>query len=279
MAALARDPYLPSAARLVVRGRWPAARLRSRFVASSHRLPPSCQELVDDAWAEALAVPGVRLFNGALCRLESHQADAQGLLLTLSRTTYKAYLGSNVRHGEWAERHGPCVLANPVGTSVALRSCDGLLVFGVRSASVALYPRHAHPFGGTVEVPEPGGEVDLIAEMARELGEEAGIARSELDDLRAIALAEDCTLRQPELIFAARSRLTAAAINARLDPEEHTACWMLADEQAAIDEVLAGRIAVSPVLRATLLAWGAERFGPEWLAQAGGRRPLPAAER
>jgi 8-oxo-dGTP pyrophosphatase MutT (NUDIX family) len=270
MPGAARDPHLPSAARLVVRGSWPAPCLRSRFVASSHRLPPSCQELVDDAWAEALAVPGVRLFNGALCRLEGHQADAGGLLLTLSRTTYKAYLGSNVRHGEWADSHGPGALANPVGTSVALRSSDGVLVFGVRSARVALYPGHAHPFGGTMEVPEPGSEVDLIAEMARELAEEAGLARSELDELRAIALAEDCILRQPELIYAARTRLTAAAIAGRLDPEEHTACWMLPDEQAEIDRVLAGAIPVSPVLRATLLAWGAERFGDEWLAQAGG---------
>jgi hypothetical protein len=270
MAVSARDPYLPTAARLLVRGSWPAARLRSRFVASSHQLPPSCQEQVDDAWAQALAVPGVRLFNGALCRLEGHQADAQGLLLTLSRTTYKAYLGSNVHHPEWACLHGPGVLANPVGTSVALRSGDGVLVFGMRSASVALYPGHVHPFGGTMEVPEPGGQVELIGEMERELAEEAGIARSELDDLRAIALAEDCTLRQPELIYAARTQLTAAAIAARLDPEEHTACWMLRDELSEIDAVLAGRVPVSPVLRATLLAWGAERFGLDWLEHHGG---------
>jgi hypothetical protein len=265
------DPYLPSAARLLVQGSWPASRLRSRWVASSHRLPPSCQEQVDDAWATALAVPGVRLFNGALCRLEGHQADAQGLLLTLSRTTYKDYLGSNVHHTEWAERHGPDVLANPVGTSVALRSSDGVLVFGMRSARVALYPRHAHPFGGTMEVPEPGGQVDLIAEMERELAEEAGIERGELDDLRVIALAEDCTLRQPELIYAAHARLSAAAINARLDPEEHTACWMVRDEQQEIDGVLGGAIPLSPVLRATLLAWGAKRFGQDWLAHAGHR--------
>jgi hypothetical protein len=267
----ARDPGQRAAARLLVRGSWPAPRLRTRFVASSHRLPASCQEQVDDAWVTALAVPGVRLFNGALCRLEGHQADAQGLLLTLSRTTYKDYLGSNVHHAEWAAVHGAGVLANPVGTSVALRSSDGVLVFGVRSARVALYPGHAHPFGGTMEVPEPGREVDLIAEMAREIAEEAGIARHELDDLRAIALGEDCALRQPELIYAARTRLTAAAIAARLDPEEHTACWMLRDELSAIDGVLAGAAAVSPVLRATLLAWGAERFGPQWLAQAVGQ--------
>jgi hypothetical protein len=279
MAVPGRDPYLPAAARLLVRGSWPAARLRSRFVASSHQLPPSCQEQVDDAWAQALAVPGVRLFNGALCRLEGYRADAQGLLLTLSRTTYKAYLGSNVHHPEWAERHGPGALANPVGTSVALRSSDGVLVFGLRSPSVALYPDHAHPFGGTMEVPEPGREVDLIGELERELAEEAGIARHELDDLRAIALAEDCTLRQPELIYAARTRLSAAAVSARLDPEEHTACWMLPDERSEIDGVLAGRVAVSPVLRATLLAWGAERFGPEWLVRQGGQEWPPSAAR
>ncbi len=268
--AQTRDPFHPSAARLLVRGDWPAARLHTRFVASSHRLPPSCQEQVDDAWTTALAVPGVRLFNGALCRLEGYHADARGLALTLSRTTYKAYLGSNVHHGEWADRLGHGALANPVGTSIALCSSDGQLVFGLRSHRVALYPGHAHPFGGTMEVPEPGSAVDLITEIARELEEEVALARSELDELRAIALAEDCVLRQPELVYAARTRLTAVEISARLDLEEHSACWLLPDQPAEILRVLDGAIPVTPVLRATLLAWGAERYGAAWLARAAG---------
>jgi hypothetical protein len=259
------NPHGADSVAVLARGSWPAERLRTTWGGSSHCLPAPYQEQVDDAWVDALAVPGVRLFNGALCRLEAHEVDEHGLHLRLSRTTYKDYLGTNVRHPDWSE---PQLLANPVGTSVALLSGDGILVFGMRGDSVALYPRHAHPFGGTMEVPEPGSTVDLIAEMAREIEEEIGINRHELDDLRAIALTEDRILRQPELVYAARTSLACANIMVRLDLHEHTACWTVPDDASAIEAVLCGPMPVSPVLRATLLAWGAERFGVTWLSAA-----------
>lgn len=270
MSAPARriDPYGADSVCIHARGTWPAERLSTSWAESTHCLSPSCQEQVNDAWVDALSVPGVRLFNGALCRLESHVSDDRGLHLTLSRTTYKDYLGTNARNPEWADLHGPHVLANPVGTSVALLSGDGYLIFGMRGVSVALYPRHAHPFGGTMEIPEPGRRVDLMAEMTREIEEEIGITKLELDGLRAIALAEDCTMRQPELIYAARTSLDRSAIVERLDLLEHTACWMLRNDADAIDDVLGGEMPVSPVLRATLLAWGADRYGSGWLAAA-----------
>lgn len=260
------DAYDPRAARVLARGRWPRSRLRSSWVASSHHLPAPLQEAVDDAWVEALAVPGVHLFDGAQCRLEGFTADAGGLHLALSRTTYKAYLGTNARHPHWADQHGPGILANPVGTSVALRSRDGHLVFGVRGDAVALYPRHAHPFGGTMEPSAPGSEVDLIAEMARELIEEIGLGSGDLDALEAIALTEDRAMRQPELVYAAQANLDCAAIVARLDLQEHTACWTLPDRREDLDATLRGAMPVTPVLRGTLLAWGAARFGDAWLA-------------
>lgn len=266
---MAIDPYHPASARILALGSWPAARLRSSWVPSSHRLTPSLQEAVDDAWVDALAVPGVHLFNGAQCRLERFTTDDRGLHLELSRTSYKDYLGTNARHPEWADSHGPGILANPVGTSVALRSRDGHLVFGRRGDAVALYPRHVHPFGGTMEPPEPGRAVDLIGEIARELAEEIGIAPGDLEDLRAIALTEDMTMRQPELVYAARSTLGCDAIVARLDLHEHTACWTLPDRRESIEGVLRGTMPVTPVLRGTLLAWGAERFGRAWLEAQG----------
>lgn len=262
------DPYGAESVVIHAQGTWPAERLRSSWTASTHCLTPSCQELVNDAWVEALSVPGVRLFNGALCRLESHTVDDRGLHLALSRTTYKEYLGTNARHPEWGDLPDPHLLANPVGTSVALVSSDGFLIFGLRGESVALYPRHAHPFGGTMEVPEPGQYVDLMSEMEREIEEEIGITPAELDDLHAIALAEDRTIRQPELVYAARTCLDRNAIVGRLDLHEHTACWTLRDDAELIDDVLAGEMPVSPVLRATLLAWGAKRYGAAWFSIA-----------
>jgi hypothetical protein len=254
--------------RFLARGDWPATRLASAWIErGSQRLDATQQAAVEAAWLAAGARPGVYLFDGSLCRLESFHADADGLRLALSATTYKAFMGTNGAHPEWADTHGPHALANPLGTSVALRSSDGHLVFGRRSQAVALYPGCAHPFGGTMEIPAPGTAVDIIAEAARELAEEVGVAGDDLVDLRAIALMEDLRLRQPELVYAARCRRDLATLIARLDRQEHDACWTVPDDPDAIATALTGDGPITPVLRGTLLAWGALRFGDAWFAR------------
>jgi 8-oxo-dGTP pyrophosphatase MutT (NUDIX family) len=246
-------------------GDWPAGRLRATMVRSGLRLTPDLEAAITGAWEEALRQPGVHLFDGPLCRLERATADDQGLHLSLSPTSYRVFMGTNARHPGWADLHGPQVMAAAVGTSVVLCSSDGRLVFGRRSQRVALYPGCAHPFGGTMEPPPDGSPPDLLGEMRRELHEEVGITASDLADLRVIALVEDRRLRQPELVYAARTHLSSNAITARLDAEEHTACWSLPDERTAIDAVFTQRQAVTPVLAGTLLAWGWRRFGEDWL--------------
>lgn len=237
------------------------------MVPSGLRLTPELSATIERVWNEARAQQGVDLFDGPLCRLEGFTADHGGLRLHLSPTSYRIFIGTNGRHPQWADDHGRQVMADPVGTSVILRSSDGVLVFGRRSQRVALYPGFAHPFGGTMEPPPAGTAVDLLAEMRRELSEEVGISPDDLSDLRVIALIEDRRLRQPELIYAAQTALTAEAINRRLDLHEHTGCWMLADDQRDIDGALSGNAVMTPVLAGALLCWGWQRFGELWLDQ------------
>ena len=253
---------------LLAVGNWPRQCLRTRWLASSHRLNPSQREAVDDAWVTALAQPGVHLFNGSQCRLESWSAGDGALTLVLSRSCYQDYLGTNAAHPQWADLHGPGVLANPLGTSVALESGDGQLIFGRREHTVALYPGQPHPFGGTMEPPEPGSDVDLIAEMQREITEEICLTTSDLDYLHAIALSEDRRLRQPELVYAAHSPLPCAEIERRLDRHEHSVCWTLPATASDVIAILISDVTLTPVLRATLISWGIWRFGRRWLSSA-----------
>jgi 8-oxo-dGTP pyrophosphatase MutT (NUDIX family) len=242
--------------RLLARGDWPAGRLHATWTVSSHRLDAAQRAAVDAAWAAAGARPGVSLFDGPMCRLESFRVATDGLHLQLSPTSYKAFIGTNGSNAAWADAHGAGVLANPVGTSAAVLSSDGHLVFGRRSQRVALYPGCAHPFGGTLE-PRAGGAPDLLDEMRRELEEEIGLDRSVLRDLRAIALAEDRSLRQPELIYRALTTLDRAAIIARLEPTEHDACWTVPADPGSIAVALASPEPMTPVTRMTLEAFAA----------------------
>lgn len=248
---------------LVALGDWPAARLHARLGESGFALPAALMPAVAAAWTAAQR-PGVDLFDGGMLRLERALAEADGLHLDLSRTSYRLFIGTNVAHPQWGDDHGRVALADPLGTSVALRSSDGMLVFGRRSERVALYAGHAHPFGGTMEVVDTASP-DVLAEMARELAEEVHLTPADLTDLRVIGLIEDQRLRQPELVYAAQATLTAADIVARLDRHEHSACWLVDDDPASLAQALVGREPLTPVLLGTLLAWGRYRHGEAWL--------------
>ena len=58
------------------------------------------------AWDEVNARPGVRLFDGAMCRLESWAVRGDRLELVLSETTYRTFLGTNLSNPGLADRFG-----------------------------------------------------------------------------------------------------------------------------------------------------------------------------
>jgi hypothetical protein len=252
--------------RLLALGDWPAENLHSSWTTSTFALPPELAEEVEQGWKNAGARPGVHLFDGPLCRLEQFTAH-DGLRLKLSPTSYKYFIGTNGQHPTWGDRYGQQVMANPVGTSVLLRSSDGHLVCGRRTESVALYPGCAHPFGGTLEPGVNGNAPELMAEILRELAEEVNLQVNDLSDIRAIGLVEDRQLRQPELVYIATTKISAKNITARIDPVEHHASWSIPDHSDAMMKTLATGTAITPVLAATLLAYGRWHYGETWLLQ------------
>src|SRR5207248_1244381 len=100
---------------------------------------PEVERVIDWTWARVAARPGVNLFDGPMCRLESWRAAPDRLELVLSGTSYKPFLGTNLYHPDLADRYGREVLANPVGVSPALQTADGWLMMGRRNTSVAYY--------------------------------------------------------------------------------------------------------------------------------------------
>src|SRR5882672_4230570 len=101
-------------------GRWTREQVLLNRAASSWRSTAEVDGLIDQAWRASMAQSGVHLFDGPMCRLESWRASADRLELTLSDTTYKKFLGTNLSHPELADRFGREALANPVGVSPAL---------------------------------------------------------------------------------------------------------------------------------------------------------------
>jgi 8-oxo-dGTP pyrophosphatase MutT (NUDIX family) len=241
-------------------GDWPegTVRLRRSERRSSYRTNDQIEAIVTETWREQSARPGVLLFDGAMCRLESFEATPQKLELLVSDTSYRRFLGTNMHHPELAERFGPEFLANPLGASCIIQSRDGFLLMGRRNESVAYYPSRVHPFAGCLE---PADSDDVFQTVRRELREE--LALDDPGELTCYGLAEDRALRQPELIFRARVPCDHARIATGLDPDEHGALWSIPSQRDAVESALRDPI-LTPAGVAALLLWGRATFGADW---------------
>lgn len=208
----------PESFRFLARGRWAESQVTVTCAPSTRRIVPEVEQAIDAAWHDANARPGVTLFDGPVCRLESFSATSDRFTLAVSRTTYRINVGTNFRHPEFVGIYGRDVMANPVGVSAGLISADGKLIMGRRNGSVAYYPHMLHPFAGSLEVRE---SINLFDDVRRELREELHLLPHEIAHIECIGIVEDAALVHPETIFLVRSTLRAGELQRKVLLEEH----------------------------------------------------------
>jgi 8-oxo-dGTP pyrophosphatase MutT (NUDIX family) len=244
-------------------GQWSQQQVQVDHVPSTCESNSEIDQAVERAWQETNARPGVQLFDGPMCRLESWQAAPQRLRLALSPTSYKRFLGTNLSHPGLADRFGPQILANPVGVSPALLTADNFLMMGRRNASVAYYPNRIHPFAGALDPTD----ANSFAAVRRELREELSLDDADVPEIYLTGIAEDLSIRQPELIFLARTNRTCQEIEAALDRTEHNAAWSAPASASAIESALRSDDAFTPVAVASLLLYSRIGFGDAYFMQ------------
>lgn len=241
-------------------GDWDEDHVQGEWTASTRPIIAEVEEAIEAAWAQMLARPGVSLFDGPMCRLESWEQRGQNLHLTLSPISYKPFVGTNLCNPHLADRFGENVLANPVGVSCALETADSFLLMGRRTATVAYYPDRVHPFAGALEPRDAGNPFQAVR---RELAEELSLGAADLAEIRCCGIVEDVTLRQPELIFRVRSTRARAELEAKMDPAEHHAAFVIAATEAGVAMALENP-ELTPVAITSLLLWGRSRLRGEW---------------
>jgi 8-oxo-dGTP pyrophosphatase MutT (NUDIX family) len=232
-------------------GCWNRSQVAVSWTPNTRRLLPQVETAIDLAWTTALARPGVHLFDGPMCRLESWSATDDRLSVSLSKSSYKPFLGTNMANPKFADDFGPDVMANPLGVSPALVTADGFILLGRRNASVAYHPNRVHPFAGCMEP----SDADPFASIYRELKEELSLAPEEIIELHCTGLVEDQNLHQPELIFAAVSILTKSQIESRLDPVEHHSIWSIPATRYEIKKAIEQDSQLTPIAVAALALW------------------------
>jgi hypothetical protein len=237
-------------------GDWSPQQVTAAWTPSTRRIVPEVERAIEQAWSAVRQRLGDKLFDGPMCRLERWSASPERLELALSRTSYRPFLGTNLYNAHLADTFGRDVLANPVGLSTALETSDGYLVLGRRNDSVAYYPNRVHPFAGALEPRDP---TDVFAEIRRELGEELSLGNEEVPTVRCVGLAEDRSLRQPEIIFVATTVRTLRELEHQLDRAEHLAVYAVragrGDAERRDVERAISDPTLTPVAAASLTLW------------------------
>jgi 8-oxo-dGTP pyrophosphatase MutT (NUDIX family) len=235
-------------------------------------------QLIEAAWTEEAVKAhraGRQLFDGELCRLVKYAAAEDTFTLTLGASSYREFLGTNLRHARLRYTHGPEALANPLGVSAAVLTADGFLLLGRRSEAVAWHAGRLHPIGGMVQ---PAGRriaPDPFAAMMRELEEETAIAAEHVVQSVCVGLVRDKQIVQPEIVFDVAVSLTAEEIRRKArhaaDAAEHTELVPVRDHPASVVTFLEKHAReLTPVALATLLLHGQGRWGSGWFATARG---------
>ena len=251
--------------RILQSGDWPPGSIRSIVEPNRRVINPIVEAAIETAWNKARARPGVLLFDGPMCRLQSWAVDGDHLALHLADSGYKSFFGTNITHPEFAAAYGPDVMANPVGVSPAVETADGHLIMGRRNHFVAYYPGRVHPFAGCLEPTDP----DVFAAVIRELSEELSLNPDDVIDLRCTGIVAELNLHQTELIFATTVAATKAELISRLDTAEHAATWSVPATAAEISAVIGGPDqGLTPIAIASLVLWGRIKWGQDWFESA-----------
>lgn len=184
-----------------------------------------------------------------MCRLENWRVEGGVLLLELSLTSYRIFVGTNMTQPTLPREQ----LAHTVGVSTLLITADGFAMMGRRSGNVAYYPHRVHPFAGSLE-PEGAGDrpPDLFDNALRELHEELGLFAHDIREIVCLGIVEDTQLSHPETIFVAHTNRTKFEIESNLLGNEHDSAWSCPATADAINHALSDQSQFTPVAIAAL---------------------------
>lgn len=156
-------------------------------------------------------------------------------------------------------------LPNALATTVLLESEGHMLVANRLKVD---YKKGGFHFsiGGFIGVKEePDG--DPVHAVVRELEEEAGVRKDEIELLTCLGIAWDIWQNKPDVIFTAKTSTPIAELRQRKTDKENSNFWMPVSERNVARLLLGSAHSVVPMGMAALLFSGKRWFGEDWFSK------------
>lgn len=237
-----------------VEGCFRAGEITAELIESRFESGSELEKVIEQEWKARLAGAadrGAELFDGPLARLVSWEVLGNVLQMSLQRTSYRYFVGTNLRDPDLPDAQR----ADPLGNSAVILSADGRVILGRRSSKVHGHPGWVHCVGGHVN-PErrvSKGVLDTFESIIDEVVEELNVERDDIEDIVCHGIVRDAASRQPEQLFTVQVKLRSDQL--RPTGSEHAALVAFPDSRKEIDKFFdeCGEFTV-PVARAALRA-------------------------
>jgi 8-oxo-dGTP pyrophosphatase MutT (NUDIX family) len=196
--------------------------VRARRVGRLAPREPRAGEILARRWELALEearASGQTLFPGPIYGLAAFRGSAHLLELDLHETDYREFVGTNLSPEYLALPRESAPRADALGVSVLLLAGEHVVLHR-RGPGCFEWPLAIDTPGGHVE---PGrhldarGEPDPFAAALDELEGELGLHAEEVLERRALALTRIAGTEKPQLVIAARTRVSLDEIRRRLE--------------------------------------------------------------
>ncbi len=177
------------------------------------------QKMIDKGWTEALS-EGLDLWDGNVTGFLSSRIEGGMLLVETITTTYKSYIGTNIRN--LSEIKDNNELANCIAACVVVETADNKLIIGMRSHKVAESRGIWHFCGGNME-PHHDSPYTTIR---NELVEELNVEKDDIDTLICTGMGRSFSNMKPEFLFYCSLKHTedefAEKMKKAIEYHEHT---------------------------------------------------------
>jgi 8-oxo-dGTP pyrophosphatase MutT (NUDIX family) len=252
--------------KILVDGVFAREKLHINYRDEEKHYPPRAMEHIDRIWRRDLS-SGIRLFDGRLFEVVSYGLLEQILSVRLRNTSYKIFVGARDR--EFTSELGYKMRANPLSVGAVVVSSDNRFIIGKRRSdlyfSIGKYSIIAGMMDRDKDLTD--GTPDPFKAILRELWEEKGVQREDVQEALSLGLIYNLDYNQTYMPFYIRLRIPSSILEKSTPHEYEFEKFIYLDvEPDAVSNLLTeSSNLLDGTCQGNILLFGKKAFGVTWM--------------
>ena len=188
---------------IIHKGIFTEEQIKINYKANEKKYSSNIRKKIEKYWQQEKK-KNKYLYNGKVLSLISSSLKESKLILNLEKTTYKAFLGTNL-----AVQENPDYfmgnMANILALCSVIETSDHKIVIGKRTDKVAESKKKWHVVGGNLEI--LNSTINPYISIKKELQEEINVLPHQIKKIICLGLGKNLEINKPELLFFSKLKI------------------------------------------------------------------------